>query len=198
MDLIAQGNMLPLYFAAPVSWYAMCVDREVLTIADESIFNRQTQRNRIVYGTFQGKKSFSIPLSHSSFSGKYRDIQINYSENWQNQLVNALQTSYGKSPFFEFYGYRFENVIRKNFQYLWDLNMAILDETLNCLRLKISVLPVLTDRITDPETFALPVYYQVFNEKLPFMPDLSILDLIYNEGPDALEILITGNKLRTV
>lgn len=198
MDLIEQENMLPLYFAAPVSWYAACIDREVLKIADEKMFSRQTLRNRIVYGTFQGKKNFSIPLSHSSFSGKYRDIQINYSENWQNQLINALQTSYGKSPFFEFYGYRFENLIRKNFQYLWDLNMAMLDETLNCLRLKISVLPVLADRIADAEASALPAYYQVFNEKLPFIPDLSILDLIYNEGPDALEILVSGNKLRAV
>ncbi len=182
-------NIRPLYFAAPIGWYADIVKTGITRIGEEQNFERQTLRNRIIYGTFQGARVFSIPLIAASTKETYQKVAINYHEHWQNQLINALQTAYGKSPFFEYYGYRFENIIRQNYEHLWDLNKAILYETFNCLKIGIHIEVLNSDRIRQHVPEMDIHYYQVFQEKIPFIPNLSILDLLYNEGPDAYGIL---------
>jgi hypothetical protein len=197
MDPLRHDIAFPLYFAAPVSWYVNIVKEEKIQLAEEPNFNRQTQRNRLSYGTFQGSRSFSIPLSHNSIHGTYKDVKINYNEHWQNQLIHALQTSYGKSPFFEFYGYRFENIINAGHIFLWDLNQAMLLETLRSMKLMIPVENVITRDLKPLDENKVNPYYQVFNERTAFLPHLSILDLIYNEGPDARDFLYQPTEMES-
>lgn len=190
-------SILPLYFAAPVSWYAHSLNTDCLCIADEQTFERQTLRNRLVYGTFQGARLFSIPLNNHSTGSSYQKVEIDYKEHWQNKLINALQTAYGKSPFFEFYGYRFENIFRHHYQFLWDLNMAILKETILCLKVDVPLELLVTDKIKSLQLPPNQPYYQVFQEKIDFLPELSILDLLYNEGPDAYKILSVTKRINS-
>lgn len=182
----------PLLFAAPVGWFAGICNSPILELADESQIERQTLRNRLVYGTFQGPKVFTIPLVNTTLKASYRKVAISYNENWSQQLINALQTAYGKSPFFEYYGYRFEAIISAREEFLWDLNYKMLEEILKCLKLPIA--------ITTKNSSMLPInipeiemiYYQVFSEKINFISGLSILDILFNEGPDSTYLL--GHK----
>ena len=194
MDSLSSKIPMPLCFAAPVSWYARMLRQDDLCLANERYFTRQTLRNRFYYGTFQGSRLFTIPLVSNTTAGSYRQVMIDYSQHWQNQLINAIQTSYGKSPFFEFYGYRFEKIIEEQFEFLWDLNLAVLEETLRCL--KVDKYPEMkdTDKAENSLNNEYPLYYQVFSERQAFLPDLSVLDLLYNEGPDASSILMNKNK----
>ncbi len=188
-------RVFPLLFAAPFNWYANQIQNGEWAIAEDEKFERQTHRNRIEYGTFQGIRTFSIPLVHSTLNGRYKEVKISYSQHWQKQLLNALQTSYGKSPFYEYYGYRFEKIIMEKHCYLWDLNMAIFMESLQCLKSEMTFEikePQLTSEIYNQPV---PKYYQVFSEKSTFMPNLTILDLLFNEGPNSNDILIKSNQL---
>ncbi len=183
----------PLLFAAPIGWYAGICNNDTVILADELQIERQTLRNRLVYGTFQGSKLFTIPLVNATLKNKYKEVEISYTENWPQQLVNALQTAYGKSPFFEYYGYRFEAIITSKEPLLWDLNLKILTETFKCLKLPFEI------KTQESSLMAINIpefasnYYQVFSEKITFLEGLSILDLLFNEGPDSAHIL--GKKI---
>ncbi|MES2617448.1 MAG: WbqC family protein [Bacteroidota bacterium] len=187
MEAIATPQ--PLLFAPPIGWYAGICNVDALILADEIQIERQTLRNRLVYGTFQGSKLFTIPLVNATLKNKYREVEISYAEKWTQQLVNALQTAYGKSPFFEYYGYRFEAIITSKEPRLWDLNLKLLLETLKCLKLPIELKTQESSlMVIDVPEFTTN-YYQVFSEKITFMKGLSILDLLFNEGPDSAHIL---------
>ncbi len=175
--------------APTVDWFAAVVDKPKLILADEQNFAKQTNRNRIIYGTFQGAKIFTVPVIHNSTGGSYKGVKISYATHWQNQLINALKTAYGKSPFYEYYGYRFEIIFKSQYEYLWDLNLAILQEIIVCLKLELSILVEVSAAVVSEIQLKPVLYYQVFQEKLDFIPHLSVLDLLFNEGPDAVKVL---------
>lgn len=183
-------SCFPLYFAAPVSWYTAVVGRDEICIADDAVFTGHPCMNRIIFTGKQGKQSFSIPLLNKSRHGRYRDVEISYHSNWHKQLVNALKTCYGKSPFFEYFDYRLEPVILKKYQYLWDLNYAMLEETLKCLKMPLKLKAENRESVSLVGISFTRKYYQVFAEDTGFIPDLSILDLLFNEGTDAADILL--------
>lgn len=193
---------LPLYFAAPVNWYAEIADADLLVLGDEIPFPGQTPRNRISFCGKSGIQTISIPLHSQSRKAGYMKTEISYRERWQGILINALKTAYGKSPFFEYYDYRIEALIKKEFRLLWELNLEMLLLTIDCLKMTTSV------RISDreysatgesgKEIISLP-YYQVFADLNGFTPGMSILDLLFNEGVDAGIILLNmKNKTQII
>ena len=185
---------LPLYLLPSVDWFAEAISTAYLLLGDEEQFTKQTERNRLMYGTFQGTKTFSIPLIHSTISMDYAGVLISYDANWPQQLVNALRTAYGKSPFFEYYGYRFEAIILSRPSNLWNLNFNLLSEIINCLKIDIPISVQKIKAINSETLHEVMPYYQVFSEKTEFQPHLTILDLIYNEGPDAIHVLRKMNN----
>lgn len=188
--------ILPLYFAAPMSWYLHLLDKEKFMLMDDARFPKQTNRQRFSYATVEGPQTFTIPLVKHTRNLNYRSVEISYQEHWQNQLINALKTSYGKTPFFEYYDYRFEQVLREKHQYLWDLNFSILQETLKCLRFE-AVPEIFSGALQTPEPEfedSGKPYYQVFADKTGFLPNMCILDLIFNEGSNAWHILSENKK----
>jgi len=182
---------MPLYFAAPLEWYAKVIHLDEVQLINDVKFPKQTNRHKFNYQTVEGPMGFSIPLVKDSRVKDYRSVEISYQSHWQNQLINALKTSYGKSPFFEYYDYRFFAVLLEQHKFLWDLNFSLLETTLKCLRshVKLSVYNADT-YIPDLqlEPFVTP-YYQVFADKTGFVSGMSILDLIFNEGSHAWNIL---------
>lgn len=184
---------LPLYFAAPVNWYAEIADADILVLGDEIPFPGRTARNRISFCGKTGIQTISIPVQTESRKTGYMKTEISYRERWQGVLINALRTAYGKSPFFEYYDYRIEALIKKEYRFLWELNLDMLRLTIDCLKMKTDI------RISDDlymetgehgkEIISLP-YYQVFADLNGFTPGMSILDLLFNEGVDAGIILL--------
>ena len=149
-----------------------------------------------------GVVTLSIPVKRKhGVKTQLRDIRIDYDSNWNRIHWRGLVAAYASSPFFEYLADEISPLYQKKFSFLLDLNIELIEVTIGLLDLNIPVtltkgfMPILPDgdprSIIDPkksEAVAdpgfLPMEYrQVFSDRLGFRPNLSILDLIFNEGP---------------
>jgi hypothetical protein len=165
---------------------------------------KQTYRNRCEILTANGIMALTIPVKHSGTKIKIRDIQIDYTENWQRLHWRTIDTAYRSSPFFVYYADDFMPFYSNEEKFLFDLNCKMLDKLLELIGLKTkihlsdsyrhdydmdyrnSITP--KNKPDDPE-FAPASYYQVFGEKFGFQPNLSIFDLLCNEGNNSYSII---------
>lgn len=156
-----------------------------------------------------GRLSLNIPIRHSSALGtktkgrqKYKDIQIENSFKWQTQHWRAFKASYQTSPFFEFYEDELYPLYEKEFKYLIDFNYKCMEFITEALQIDLEF-DKTSEFILKPsqqenlrslvnaknDTFRNTPYTQVFESKAGFLPDLCILDLLFNEGNAALAYL---------
>lgn len=190
----------PTYFPSIAQCVAMIQAKKVtFEVCDN--YQKQTYRNRMnIYGS-QGKMSLTVPVVYSQKNRQlYKDIVISNDEKWQDLHWKSIQSAYSSSPFFEFYEYDLHPLFHEETSHLMDFNFKCLDAVLECLQHELKF-DLTSDFELDPidktdyrflvdhrkETDqALNPYVQVFDEKHGFIPNLSILDLIFNEGPNAL------------
>lgn len=173
-------------------------------------YQKQTYRNRCVVMTANGVERLSVPVikTHGSHT-MTADIAISYHLPWQQTHRRCLESAYRKAPFFEHYFPAIEPVFNTRFERLTELNETALKAVFSMLKTNkdIQYSTDFENTVADDfrnafnaktrhEVTALPSYYQVFETKFPFAPDLSILDLIFNEGPESMTYLdrITGNS----
>lgn len=191
--------IFPTSYFPPISYMAALLREENPLIEIYETYPKQTFRNRCTTMTANGVQSLSIPVSKPFGNHtKTADIVISYQTPWQQIHKRTLFSAYKASPYFDHYFSRFEAIFDKKTINLVELNNEILSELFKILKVKKTI--VLTndymkssDEIIDYRTVFnpkkdfvatdFPTYYQVFCEKHPFAPDLSILDLIFNEGP---------------
>ncbi len=161
-------------------------------------YQKQTYRNRCyIYGA-NGKQLLNIPIVKGSSKQKTKDIKISYAENWRKEHLKSLDSAYKSSPFYEFYIYDILPIFTNKTTFLLDFNLKIFELINSLLPINISYsksteyqIKVKNDyrflvnakqEITD----ILPKYTQVFSEKHGFIENLSILDLLFNEGTNAI------------
>ncbi|MCX2720410.1 WbqC family protein [Lentiprolixibacter aurantiacus] len=169
-------------------------------------YQKQTYRNRCYICTDQGRLMLNIPIKH--VGGKegrqlYRDVQIDYSENWPRQHWRTLQTAYRTSPFFEFYEDDLAPLFERKERYLMDFNLKTIAAICECLQLPFqdkrtkSYLQPAVDMLDARDLVhskgekppqQVP-YIQVFGDRHGFISNLSILDLLFNEGSRAVDYL---------
>lgn len=200
------GLFSTAYFA-PVQyyWHMNRVDNVVMEVSEHYI--KQTWRNRCTIATANGPMSLSLPVE-SEPNGKTPicDIRLSQHGNWQHLHWNSLVSAYRSSPFFEYLEDDFRPFFKRKYTFLFDFNEEIrgylfdlLDRKqpvqLSSAYLNEATLPTgwedLRTRIhpkIDPSTtgFIAKPYYQVFDRKFGFLPNLSILDLVFNTGPEAV------------
>ena len=193
------------YFGS-VDWYRqlVCAEGDVYIDACEN-YVKQTARNHCEIATANGKQTLSVPVSiPPSFKGmgrgcSIREVLVSEHGNWRHQHWEALKSAYGMSPFFDYYQddirpFFDEEVFKaNNWQRLFDYNLAIMRKMLDLIgvkkEIKLTSLPP-----TPPQggrVVHVPVnvpvhYYQTFQRRHGFIPGLSILDLLFNEGPEAI------------
>jgi len=135
-----------------------------------------------------------------------KEVKLKYDEPWQNQHWSAIKSAYGKSPFFEHYEHLFFPIFQKKYEYLWDWNWDLLQVILsiisfeknielteefekelaeNILDFRNRISPKENKNFEDPN-FSQAKYVQVFEAENGFLPNLSILDLIFCTGPEAI------------
>jgi hypothetical protein len=170
-------------------------------------YQKQTYRNRCYICTDQGKLMLNIPIRHvGGNEGRqlYRDVQIDYSENWPRQHWRALQTAYRTSPFFEFYEDELAPLFERKEKYLLDFNLRTVAVTCECLQMafqnnKTDSFVKTPEDMVDARTLVhakgeKPLgqkpYIQVFGDRHGFIGNLSILDLLFNEGSRAPDYLL--------
>lgn len=172
-------------------------------------FIKQTYRNRAIILGANGPVALIVPVEKGREQKIcIRDLRIAYDEQWQRNQWRTIFSAYNSSPFFEYYADEIQPFFEKKFTYLFDFNLQITQTLLDALELPVSF--TLTEAFEQvPQTvlnlreqfspkahrhqpgsnFTAQPYTQVFSDKFGFVPDLSILDLLFNEGPSALSIL---------
>lgn len=171
-------------------------DKPVIEVCET--YHKQTYRNRCRVMTANGVQSLSIPVI--KVNGNHtmtKDVVVSYKEPWQQIHRRCLESAYKAAPYFDHYYDYLKPLFETRFEKLIDLNDAALKAVLKMLKTQKEIIHT-TDyahevendfreafnpkTIPNPDLF--PEYYQVFSTKFPFAPDLSILDLIFNEGPN--------------
>ncbi len=137
-----------------------------------------------------------------------KDVRISYREDWRSQHYRSLVSAYNRSPWFFQYQEILEKIYTNKFEYLWELNFETHRMVSSILKIdyaknSIESIPVQDDGLPEirytpkdpnPLRIQLPEYVQVFSDRYGFVPSLSILDLIFCEGPGALRLLKTADK----
>jgi hypothetical protein len=198
-----ESLLLPTYFPS-ISHFSVMAQSESITFEIEDNFQKQTNRNRTYIYSPNGIQLLNIPVKHSKNAHqKTKEIQIENEFDWQKQHFKSLEAAYRSSPFFEFFEDDIRPIFEKKHQFLMDLNFETLDIVSKCLRMKLEYnktseyfhdtdsaildFRALANGKKDNNTFE--TYTQVFDDKHGFINNLSVLDLIFNEGKYAMEYL---------
>ena len=176
-------------------------------------FQKQSYRNRCRFYAADGVQTLSFPIIHEGGTHKIpiSEIKVDYKKPWVLQHERAISSAYGTSAYFEYYQDELFAILEAGHERLFDLNMALLNFFIEKTGVKVD-LRLTEDYIKDtrhedlrevihpkrPNTILQDLslekpYFQVFSGKYGFQPDLSIMDLLFNEGPDSILYLKTSS-----
>lgn len=202
--------LLSTAYFAPVAYYALLFHEPEIMIEAYENYNKQSYRNRMFIGTDQGPLALSVNVEKGyAIKNPIKEVRLSDHGDWMHQHEIALMSNYGSTPFYEYYIEDIKKVLHSGETTLFGLN----EKLRNCICELIGFEPNVsyskeyisakTPEIVDlrntlhPKrnlTEALPdfksvPYYQVVGQKHEFMPNLSILDLLFNLGPESILIL---------
>jgi hypothetical protein len=198
MPLLVSTSYFP-----PVTYIAGCIRTDEVILEAHENYTKQTCRNHCsIYGP-NGLQVLSVPVN--KVNGNHTlitDIRISYSEPWQQMHRRSMESAYRNSPFFLYYQDYFMPFYEKKVPFLFDLNLQILETVFRILRIERKISQTLSyerfpSDVTDQRELlvskhhrgVMVPYTQVFGSRSGFLPDLSIIDLLFNLGPDSLEYL---------
>lgn len=196
------------YFPS-IPFFALWVQEGSIIVEAFEHYQKRSFRNKCQILTAQGLQTLTVPLNKGKHQGKViADVRINYAEDWQRNHLQTIISSYGRSPFGLFYMDELGAVLSHKYEYLYDLNHAIIsllsnwigidERTLNFTSsyesevnhdFRSAFTPRTLSRVIDSQTDN--YYAQVFEEKTGFVPNLSVLDLLMNLGPESLSYLMS-------
>lgn len=201
MKILIESQYLP-----PIAYFSLLTQCDEVFIEVNENFEKQSYRNRFEIVGANKVQSLSIPVHHGGKKVPIKQLTIDYKQKWSNNHWRAIQSAYGKAPFFDFYADYIEDQIKADYITLYDLNSRLLTICLKLLKLKVKLgeLPEYSkeppEGIIDFRSqihpkksldslawFQPKVYHQIFGKD--FVPNMSILDLLFCMGPDALEVL---------
>ena len=194
--------LLSTTYFGPIQWYQKLYRADEAWIEQHEHFVKQTYRSRCIIATTQGTQALTVPVERDILKSQaIKDIRISDHGNWRHLHWNALQSAYGESPFFEYYEDDLRPFFEKRWTFLFDFNEAICEKL--CELLDISPVVRFTEKYVsdhasdyretinpkhpapDPD-FQPRRYYQVYEAKHGFLPNLSIVDLLFNMGPESV------------
>ena len=202
---VKDSIILSSFYLPPIEYFARILNTDSFKVELHENYVKQTYRNRCHIFTANGLLALSIPVhkttgNHTLIS----DIEISYMDNWQAKHWRAIESAYNKSPFFLYYQDDLKNFYTKTWKYLWEFNTALTQYLLKKLKLNSTVnftedfVPIIDIEKDlrysihpkeESKHVLFPNYYQVFETKYNFIPNLSIIDLLFNEGPESLQYL---------
>ncbi len=186
-------------FAAPIGYYKAYLRSEVNILEKHEHYIKQTIRNRCEIATANGILVLTVPLSERRNNMPVAEVRICYKSDWQRQHLKTLATAYKSSPFFEFYIDELEALYKLQPESLLEWNQIIHQQLLKWLKVNKAFESTLAYqkeyenthdyRNADWKKQSESNYHQVFENKLGFLANLSIFDLLFNCGNEAQSIL---------
>ena len=192
----------PSYFPS-ISTFVAIAQSDLVTFEMDDNFQKQTNRNRMYIYSPKGIQLLNIPIKHSKTAHqKTKEVKLETAFDWQKQHFKSLEAAYRTSPFFEYFEDDISPIFQKKHTFLMDLNMETMAIVSKCLGLIFDYnetdeyFHTVSDK-TDlrnlvngkKDTSVFEPFTQVFVEKYGYLNNLSILDLLFNEGRYALDYL---------
>ena len=198
--------LLSTAYFPPITYMSVLAKNKEVTIETQENFQKQTYRNRTKILSANGPMNLVVPVIKGRSAKKtlITEIKIDYTTDWQTNHIRSIKAAYASSPFFDFYFDQIENVIMHKHIYLFDLNFDILHTVMNITGLNTEIrkstlfeapgcCPGDYRNVISPKNKQEPInnkpYIQVFEDKFGFTPSLSVLDLIFNLGPESAAYL---------
>ncbi len=198
--------LLSTAYLGPVSYYCQLYANRHVLIEQHEHYIKQTYRNRCIIAAPGGTQALTVPIVRQDPShNEIKDILVSDHGNWQHLHWQALVTAYTTSPYFEYYADDFRPFYEKQWKYLFDFNETLLETVCQLIDLHPDIeltqeyqagyegrdlRNLISPKQKDtPPYFTPKRYYQVFEQSNGFIPDLSIIDLLFNMGPESLIIL---------
>lgn len=202
--------LLQTTYFGPIQWYQKLYRYDQTLIEQYDSYQKQTYRNRCVIATANGLQTLTVPVEHSvnsqelsANSPKVKDLRISDHNQWRRIHWNALQSAYSESPFFDYYADDIRPFFEKRYEFLIDFNEAIRQTVCDLLDIHpnvsytsdFSLQPSAVDDYREvinakhPQAdadFQPRRYWQVFEDRHGFQANLSILDLLFNMGNEAI------------
>ena len=197
-------SILPIFYFGSIEYYVFIAKSSQITFEIYEHFPKQTYRNRMsIYGA-NGLLNLSIPIHHSGERVPVKDIKISNSTNWQTLHWRSLESAYRSSPYFEYYESNIFPFYYNHFENLVDFNILIHKEICNIIGLnnnftftksysKLSDYDLrnhFNSKKKNQKQDDIRRYIQVFGNKYGFIANLSILDLLFNLGPETKAYLL--------
>lgn len=198
--------LIDLHYLPSLEYFSSILRFDIVRIEKHEHFIKQNYRNRCCINTANGVSRLTIPLTAKSGKPRITDIKIDYSQKWLNNHWRAIESAYRNAPFFEHYQSDLHQSLFRKHTFLYDLNFELLTTCLNWLKSELRIEETLlyetvpesgihdlrntiqTKKSKNNTTFFNPVaYQQVFGKS--FAENLSIIDLIFCEGPNAGNII---------
>ncbi len=195
--------VVDLQYLPSLEYFCLLLQHDEIRIEAYEYFEKQSYRNRCIIQTTNKIDSLTVPVQNGNKKVLIRDLKIDYSQDWTRRHWGAIHSAYGKSPFFEYYGEYFKKILDKKPDFLFDLNLDFLTICLKLLRLEKNI--IFTEnyekivendfrgQIHPKRHFEMNRVYQPLayrqNFGNEFEPNLSILDLLFCQGNQAMTIL---------
>ncbi|MGN0281385.1 MAG: WbqC family protein [Prevotella sp.] len=202
--------LLSTTYFGPVQWYQKLNTAEEVMLEAHENYSKQTFRNRCVIATANGLQSLTVPVERPEGIElnrcPIRDVRISDHGRWRQLHWNALQSAYSESPFFEYYADDLKPFFERHYEFLFDFNLEICNKLCELLDVRPSIRltseyvrhddlahgaddyrdSIVPKHPRHDEAFVPRPYYQVFRHKTGFLPNLSVLDLLFNMGPEGI------------
>ena len=200
--------LLQTTYFGPIQWYQKLYRYDQTLIEQHDSYQKQTYRNRCVIATANGLQALTVPVEHDTLNIKneilkVKDLRISDHNNWRRIHWNALQSAYNESPFFDYYADDIRLFFEKKYEFLVDFNEAIRQTVCNLLDIhpQVSYTTDFSRQPSDIDDYREVInakhpqadadfqprrYWQVFEGKHGFQSNLSILDLLFNMGNEAV------------
>ena len=197
------SQIFPTAYLPSIEYISLFSKTENASIEIFETYQKQSCRTRCNVMTANGVQTLTVPVIKTNGNHTLtKDIEISYKESWQQVHLRCLESAYRKSAYFDYYFPYLEKIYKQKFNTLIELNEYSMKAILKLLKIKKEISYTNDfEKITDENDYrialsknevnkaGMPEYYQVFSDRHGFISNLSIVDLLFNEGPNSTAFL---------